>query len=419
MKKCFLVLLFFIFIKSHSIAQVGIGTPTPNSSAKLDISSTSQGVLFPRMTASQREAIVNPAQGLFVFQTNGTIGLYYFDGSNWRNNRTGFIPDANGASGYININVSTIAGSIQGFADGNVSSAKFFGPTGVATDANGNIYVADANNHKIRKIDLLGNVTTIAGSVFGFADGNGAAAKFAFPQSVATDVNGNLYVVDKGNQRIRKIDPLGNVTTLAGNSSFGFADGNGTAAQFRDPMGIATDIGGNVYVADMTNQMIRKIDPLGNVTTLAGSVEGFADGNGSSAKFDFPSGVATDANGNVYVADQGNHRIRKIDPLGNVTTLAGSGTPGFLNGNGGSAQFTSPRNVATDANGNVYVANNEKIRKIDPLGNVTTLAGTIQGFADGNVSLAKFSNVEGIVTDASGNVYVADQFNNRIRKIVF
>jgi streptogramin lyase len=207
--------------------------------------------------------------------------------------------------------VTTLAGSSFGFADGNGISAQFTLPAGVVTDAAGNVYVADQGNHKIRKIDPLGNVTTLTGGTQGFADGNGAAAMFNNPARLTIDGNGNLYVADQGNHKIRKLDPLGNVTTIAG-SVAGYGDGNGISAKFNSPSGIAIDVSGNVYVADQFNNRIRKIDPQGNVSTLSGSIQGFADGSGASAKFSFPSDLVIDANGNVYVADPNNNKIRKI-----------------------------------------------------------------------------------------------------------
>jgi sugar lactone lactonase YvrE len=209
------------------------------------------------------------------------------------------------------------------------------------------------------------------------------------------------------------------VTTLAG-STQGFADVTGTAAQFNRPYGVTVDASGNGYVADSDNSRIRKISPTGAVTTLAGSgVEGFLDGTGSTARFFIPRGAAVDVSGNVYVADTENNRIRKVSPTGVVTTLAGSGVEGFSDGIGTAAQFTLPNSVAVDAAGYVYVADegNERIRKISPAGVVTTLAGSSRGFADGAAAIAQFNRPHGIAVDASGNVYVADRDNQRIRKI--
>lgn len=313
--------------------------------------------------------------------------------------------------------VTTLAGSTVGFADGTGTSAQFNGPYGVAIDASGNIYIGDRFNNKIRKITSEGVVSTLAGSTQGFTDGTGVTSQFNYPRGVATDAAGNIYVADSGNNRIRKITPEGLVSTLAG-STVGFVDGIGAAAQFNDPGGVATDAVGNVYVADHYNNKIRKITPEGLVSTLAGSTQGFADGTGAAAQFNHPNGVATDVAGNVYVSDTYNYIIRKITPLGVVTTLAGS-TQGFADGIGASAQFNLPIRLATDAAGNVYIAdsNNNKIRKITPEGVVSTLAGSTKGFADGTGASALFNGPVAVATDASGNVYVADMINNKIRKI--
>ncbi len=313
--------------------------------------------------------------------------------------------------------VSTVAGSSYGYADGDAATAQFNVPYGVATDASGNMYVADMNNHKIRKITPEGVVTTFAGGWQGFADGLGASAQFKSPAGVAVDASGNVYVADLENHKIRKITPSGLVSTLAG-STPGYADGTGSSAQFNNPSGVASDASGNVYVVDTGNNKIRKITPLGIVSTLAGSTPGYADGSGTSAQFSYPQGIAADASGNVYVADSGNDKIRKITPAGVVSTIAGS-TWGYSDGIGTSAQFNYPSGVAADASGNVYVsdAGNYKIRKITSSGVVTTLAGSTGGYSDGEVNAAQFYYPSGLVVDALGTVYIADAYNNKIRKI--
>ena len=315
------------------------------------------------------------------------------------------------------VNVTTLAGSTRGFSDNTGFAAQFNGPNGVTTDAAGNVYVADLNNFKIRKITPAGVVSTFAGSTQGFADGTGTAAQFNNPRGVATDAAGNVYVADTYNHKIRKITPAGVVTTMAG-STQGFADGNGAAAMFSTPFALTTDAADNVYVADTGNYKIRKITPEGVVSTLAGSTLGFADGNGTTAKFHKPTGVAIDAAGNVYVADLINDKIRKITPSSVVSTLAGS-TTGYTDGTVASAQFHSPYGVATDAAGNVYVSDggNNKIRKITPEGVVSTLAGSTVGFADGTGTAAQFNYPTGVAIDATGNLYVADFNNHKIRKI--
>ncbi|HUR10308.1 MAG TPA: NHL repeat-containing protein [Flavitalea sp.] len=420
MKKLkFFVVAFHLMIAAT--AQVGIGTSTPHSSAQLEINSTSRGLLLPRMSALQRAAIASPVEGLVVYQTNGTKGIYYFDGTTWRNAYTGFIPDAQGNAKLLNVIVSTLAGGSVGFADGTGTNARFFSLRGVTVDSSGNVYVADTYNHRIRKIDTAGYVTTVAGAGLngGFADGPGNVAMFLYPTDVAIDRLGNIYVCDQANHKIRKIDTARNVTTMAG-STQGFANGNGAAAQFDAPGSLTVDQNLNVFVGDNRNYKVRKIDPTGNVTTYAGSTPGYTDGIWSSAQFNYPAGIAVDKEGNVYVADFFNYKIRKIDILRNVTTFAGT-TAGTADGNATTAQFSSPVAVDVDRDGNVYVAdqNTHRIRKISPAGTVITLAGTNQGFTDGNASNAQFSTPQGITVDINGFVYVGDNENHKIRKIFY
>jgi prepilin-type N-terminal cleavage/methylation domain-containing protein len=266
-------------------------------------------------------------------------------------------------------------------------------------------------------------VSTFAGSgTQGYLDGTGTGAQFNTLRGIAIDSAGNVYVADTNNQRIRKISPSGVVTTLAGSGTAGYLDGTGTAAQFRSSFGIAVDSAGNVYVGDWGNHRIRKISPSGVVTTLAGSgTAGYLDGTGTAAQFNQPSGIAIDSTGVVYVADCENHRIRKVTSSGVVTTFAGSGIAGYLDGTGTAAQFDNPCGVAIDTTTDtIYVADglNNRIRKITPSGVVTTLAGTgVAGFVDGTGTVAQFSFPIGMTFDNAGNLYVADTSNYRIRKI--
>jgi sugar lactone lactonase YvrE len=319
--------------------------------------------------------------------------------------------------------VTTFAGSgNQLNADGIGTAASFNYPAGVALDVNGIVYVADTDNHRIRMISLSGNVTSLAGSgSASYADGIGTAASFNSPYGVAVDANGIVYVADSNNHRIRKISSLGNVTTLAGSGNQLYADGFGTEASFKFPYGVALDANGVVYVADTLNNRIRIISLSGNVTTLAGSGSAsHADGIGTAASFKFPYGVALDANGVVYVADTHNNRIRMISLSGNVTTLAGSGSASYADGIGTAASFSWPRGVALDANGIVNVADtyNHRIRMISLSGNVTTLAGSgSASYADGMGTAASFYHPLGVAIDSNGIVYVADFSNHRIRMI--
>ncbi len=305
--------------------------------------------------------------------------------------------------------------------------AGFNLPGGVAVDGAGNVYVADTLNHTIRKITSAGVVSTLAGlkGSQGSADGAGGAARFTFPYGIAVDAAGNVYVADSGNCAIRTITPAGVVVTLAGSAgNAGSADGTGNAATFSSPQGVAVDGAGKVYVADTLNNTIRTVTPAGVVSTLAGSAgnAGSIDGTGGAARFFKPISVTVDVSGNLYVGDFSNNTVRKITSAGAVSTLAGlAGSPGSTDGTGGAARFDRPFGVAVDAAGNVYVAdnNNSTIRKVTPGGVVSTLAGLASspGSIDGTGSAARFSNPRGVAVDAAGNVYVSDSVNNSIRKV--
>ncbi|MDB5255533.1 MAG: hypothetical protein JWM14_228 [Chitinophagaceae bacterium] len=267
--------------------------------------------------------------------------------------------------------VTTFAGSgVQATGNGTGTSSSFVFPLGIAVDASGNVYIGDEGAHNVRKITAATVVTTLAGSsTSGFVNATGTAASFHTPQGLAVDADGNVYVADAGNNCIRKITSAGVVTTFAGSSTSGHDDATGTAATFFSPSAVALDGSGNLYVADKTNNIIRKITSAGVVTTLAGTsgVTGSANGTGSAASFNNPRGIAADQSGNVYVSDTGNNLIRKITPAGVVTTLAGSGSSGSANGIGTAASFNSPTGITVDGSGHVYVADasNNLIRRID------------------------------------------------------
>jgi len=207
--------------------------------------------------------------------------------------------------------VNTYAGSSSGLYNANGIAAKFSGPNDMVIDNNGIIYVVDSSNHVIRRIDTDGNVTTFAGSSQGFLDGAPTVAKFDSPRGIAVDNQGNVFVADTGNNSIRKISPAGFVSTIAGSTGLaGFVDGNAFVAKFATPNSLVVDNQGNVFVADTGNNRIRKISPSGDVTTFAGSSLGYTDGNGENAKFNDPYGIDIDINGNLYVADLANQSIR-------------------------------------------------------------------------------------------------------------
>jgi len=280
--------------------------------------------------------------------------------------------------------LKTIAGNpaVAGSTDGPVSSASFDGPDGIGMDKAGNLYLADFYNCTIRKISTTGTVSTLAGltGVTGSANGTGSAAQFIYPNKLALDGSGNIYVADSGNNTIRKVTSTGTVTTIAGLAGVtGSANGTGTAALFNWPQAIAPDGNGNLYVSDCYNCTIRKISATGSVSTIAGSPgqAGNANGTGNAARFYQPEGLAVDGSGNIYIADNGNYTIRKITSLGVVTLLAGNpGVSGTLDGTGTSANFYGPDGLTLDGSGNLYVTDNYAIRKVSiSSGSTSTLVG--------------------------------------------
>lgn len=279
--------------------------------------------------------------------------------------------------------VSILAGTGNlGAINGLGKLASFNGPSGVAVDGNGNVYVADSGNNLIRKIAPDGTVSTLAGTVVAPDTSNTVTSRplFSGPSGVAVDASGNVYVADAGNNRVCMITPAGVTSTLAGNGNAGFNNGAGSSATFNNPTGVALDASGNVYVADLLNNMIRKITPDGTTSVLAGDGEiGSKDGLDTAARFYFPTSLTVDASGNIYVTDAVNNLIREVTPAGLVSTLAGSGKADSENGIGTAASFNDPTGITIDGSGNLYVAdaNNDLIRKISPGALVTTVAGLV------------------------------------------
>lgn len=347
-----------------------------------------------------------------------------------------FMADARHAIRKIALNgaVSTVAGyyGATGLVDGPGRDALFNFPKSLAINAAETIYVADTYNSVIRKITPDGMVSTLAGGFgpedTGSADGVGRQARFNYPSGIAVDLNGVIYVADAGNVTVRKITPDGVVTTLAGLAgSHGVVDGQGSAARFDFMSGITTDALGNIYVTDCA--CIRKITPDGGVTTIAGAgcAWGYADGMGASARFNTLDGITANPDGNLYVVDSGNSRLRKITPAGNVTTLAG-GYPSLyfgdsypFDGTGNQARFYLPKGITADSNGLMYLAEG-RVRTVTPGGLVTTLPAAGLFSTDSNPpddagEIPPLSGVRDISIDLAGNIYVAERSRGVIRKI--
>ena len=307
--------------------------------------------------------------------------------------------------------VTTVAGDGSPLVrDGKQPS--FSDPYGVAVAADGTIYVADAGeSNRIRKILPDGNVTTLAGGSEGFADGIGASASFNTPSALALGPDGNLYVADTGNNRIRKITPEGNVSTVAGDGTAGYVDGPAATAQFNAPIGLTVSGGGDIYVADTYNDVIRMITTEGQVTTIAGGgTPGYADGEQKVALFDTPCGIIV-ANNNLIVADTGNGRLRKVSAEGSVTTLPVSGE-----------ELSSPAGLAFSHDSFLYVTelDGSRVIQVAPDGVARVIAGGGSGFADG-YDFARFNQPTAIAIGPHNNepaeLFVADSGNYLIRKL--
>ncbi len=325
--------------------------------------------------------------------------------------------------------VVTVAGQaeVPGDANGPAFEARFNNPHGIAIDDLGNVYTADRWSHLIRKITPEGMVSTIAGKsgISGDIDGDTSIALFNEPWGICVDQNGNVLVADTRNNKIRKINPEGIVSTIAGSGNFGSSDGIGSASSFGNPTGIECDKAGNIYVADHLTHIIRKIDPQGMVTTIAGTAYqmGAADGPGGIASFARPYGLSLDLEGNILVADEWNHKIRKIDSEGIVSTIAGNGIIGGADGEVGNASFNYPWDITVDSLGNIFVADgyNYVIRKITTDGMVQSFVGSLEttGANDGMGQNATFSGATAIaISPLTKEIFVGDAYNNLVRKII-
>ncbi|WP_438297165.1 NHL repeat-containing protein [Streptomyces sp. HUAS TT7] len=331
--------------------------------------------------------------------------------------------------------IATVAGNgIAGYvSDGGPGPlTRLNAPYGVAADKNGNLYIADYANHRIRKVTPNGTITTVAGTgTAGYiSDGGPAVATpLSHPFGVAVDDAGNVYIADTNNHRVRKVTPNGRITTVAGNGTAGYVSDGGPAiaTPLYHPWGVAVDRAGNLYIGDRYNHRVRKVTPNGLITTVAGNgTAGYVSDGGPAiaTRLYYPAGLAVDGEGSLYIADGHNHRIRKVTPNGLITTVAGNGTGGYVS-DGGPALATRlyyPYDVTVDEGGSLYIADsaNHRVRKVTSDGTITTVAGTgTAGYVDdgGPAMTTRLYNPSGVTLDRAGNLYIADVSNQRVRGV--
>jgi uncharacterized protein (TIGR03437 family) len=429
------------------------GDGGPATSAQLDnpegIAVDAAGNLYIADTVNAKVRKVSPSGIITTLAGTGTQG-YSGDGglaTAARLSKTyGVAADGNGnvyiadtlnqairevsASGTI----TTIAGTGTPGAlgvGGPATSAELWDPFGIALDGAGNLYIADFENSRICEISngILTNIAGVGTSGFSGDGGPAIAAQLYVPSGVAVSATGAVLIADQQNSRIRRISPGGTITTVAGNGDTSYSGDGGAAvnAQLSGPVGVLVDSSGDLLFADTDNARIRKVSSGGIITTVAGNGSFGSAGDGgpaASAQLTTPTGIALDGAGNLYIADYSAFRVRKIAPNGTITTVAGNGTRGY-SGDGGlatSAELNNPYNVAVDRSGNLYIADtaNNRIRMVSPTGTITTVAGTgIAGyFGDGGPAVgAELNNPYDVVVDAAGNLYISDRFNYRIRQV--
>jgi sugar lactone lactonase YvrE len=315
--------------------------------------------------------------------------------------------------------VTIVAGGTQGDADGTGTAAKFYHPAGIGFDHNNNLYVADYSNYKVRKITPASVVSTIPGRIPSWANPTGPNTDYGLPTGVYANQNEEVFIVEFNSNAITKFTTPSTVTLFAG-GTYGFQNGVGTAASFNRPSNLAVDISGNIYITDSDNLCIRKITPAGVVTTFAGGQWGYQDGVGTAARFNRPMGIGIDKDGNLYVTDHYNNRIRKITPSGNVTTIAGTGMHGSSDGAAlTEAQFTYPYGICVAPSGVIYITESDgdnTIRLLRPNGKVETIAG----FTEASSGIPFFFNgIYGLTIDKNGVLYASDYYNNRICKLTY
>lgn len=374
------------------------------------------------VSAPTNQVVLSGANVTFTIAASGAGPFTYqwqFNGTNLPNNI-----------------ITTVAGGGASFGDnGQATNASLNNPQGVGVDTNGNLFITDNDNNVVRKVDTNGIIAIVAGKytatgAFGGDSGQATNASLNHPNNVAISPSGTLYIADIFNQRVRRVSTSGIISTVAGNGTAGFSgDGTATSVSLNFPACVALDTSGSLFIADLANNRIRKVS-ASSITTVAGkAAPGFSGDGGpaTSANLANPQGVALDAAGNFYIADTFNHRIRKVDTGGTISTVAGNGTTNFM-GDGGlatNAALNQPWSICTDNSGNLFIADyyHNRIRKVDSAGNISTVAGKSNtGAFGGDGGAATKASLNGpacVALDSVGNLYIADWHNNRVREVHF